>query len=70
MPFFFKQWGEWEPRETWEPGSRRQRAIMLDGTPVPDDIAPQDVGGHRFVRTGKKAAGRLLDGVQHDGMPG
>ncbi|MFS0710346.1 DUF5131 family protein [Brevundimonas phoenicis] len=70
VPFFFKQWGEWEPRETWEPGSRRQRAIMLDGTPVPDDIAPQDVGGHRFVRTGKKAAGRLLDGVQHDGMPG
>ena len=70
VPFFFKQWGEWEPRETWEPGARPQRAILHDGSPVPDDVAPQDVGGQRFVRTGKKAAGRLLDGVQHDGMPG
>lgn len=69
VPFFFKQWGDWEPREQWEPGSRRQRAILHDGSPVPDDVAPQDVGGQRFVLSRKKAAGRLLDGVQHDGMP-
>lgn len=69
VPFFFKQWGEWAPRDEWEPGARRQRAIQGDGTPVPDDVAPQDVGGHRFALTGKKAAGRLLDGVLHEGMP-
>ncbi len=69
VPFFFKQWGEWSPADEWSSGPVRQRAIMMDGQPVPDDVAPQDVGGHRFVLRGKRAAGRLLDGVQHDGMP-
>lgn len=27
-------------------------------------------GGVWLYRVGKRAAGRLLDGVQHDGMPG
>ncbi|ADL00667.1 DUF5131 family protein [Brevundimonas subvibrioides] len=69
VPFLFKQWGAWEPRAAWSPGPVTQRAIMLDGSPCPDDVAPQDVGAHRFVSVGKKAAGRLLDGVQHDGYP-
>lgn len=75
VPFLFKQWGEWEPREEWtghQGGGKfeRQTAIMLDGSPCHHDVVPQDVGAHRLARVGKKAAGRLLDGVQHDGYPG
>ena len=71
VPFLFKQWGSWEPRDLWQPGPKAppMRAIKLDGSPVPDDVAPQDVGGWRMACVGKKAAGRLLDGVQHDGYP-
>jgi len=71
VPFLFKQWGEWAPRDTWIPASLKpQLAIDPDGNQVDHDVAPQDVVGHRFERIGKKAAGRLLDGVQHDGYPG
>jgi protein gp37 len=72
--FFFKQWGEWLPIATWSghQGNGRfldERAIDAEGKPVPHDINPDDVGGHRFRRVGKKAAGRLLDGRTHDAMP-
>lgn len=57
VPFFFKQWGEHiadpAPGATWK-----------DGSPVPADLEPVT-----FKRVGKKAAGRLLDGVEHNGMP-
>lgn len=69
VPFLFKQWGSWEPRDEWSPGPVHQRAIMPDGSPCRDDVAPQDVGAQRFVSVGKKAAGRHLDGVLHDGYP-
>lgn len=74
VAFFFKQWGEWEPRELWsghQGGGRFERmlAVMPDGTQCPFDVAPQDVGAHRMAWVGKKAAGRLLDGVEHDAMP-
>jgi protein gp37 len=69
-PFFFKQWGEWEPREEWAPHTREHmRAIKIDGSSVPDDVAPQDVGGHRLARVGKLHAGRLLDGREHNDFP-
>lgn len=55
--FLFKQWGEHiahaSPDAKWR-----------DGTPVAAALEPVT-----FERVGKKAAGRLLDGVQHDGMP-
>jgi protein gp37 len=77
VAFLFKQWGEWEPREEWSDlhlhtsprKFERQTAIMLDGSECSHDVVPQDVGAHRLARVGKKAAGRLLDGVQHDGYP-
>ena len=68
VPFFFKQWGEWAPRETWA-NSRPMVAIKADGAPVPDDVVPQEVGGQRFTRVGKRAAGRLLDGREHNEWP-
>lgn len=71
VPFLFKQWGSWAPRNEWAVGSGAPPmiAVAADGGRVSDDIAPQDVGGHRMAMVGKKAAGRLLDGVLHDGFP-
>jgi protein gp37 len=71
VPFLFKQWGEWCPRDQWSFHVRmsKQCAIKLDGSPVSHDDAPQDVGGQRFEMVGKKAAGRLLDGRTWDGVP-
>lgn len=70
VPFLFKQWGEWIPRDAWNPRAPKpQCAIRLDGSNVDDDTTPQDVGGHRLEKIGKKAAGRELDGRTHDDFP-
>lgn len=71
VPFLFKQWGEWAPRDQWSFHVRmcKQCAIKLDGSTVSNDDAPQDVGGQRFELVGKKAAGRNLDGRTWDGVP-
>lgn len=57
VPFLFKQWGEWAP-----------------GSNFPDHIPSGTSSGEghedqRLWKVGKKIAGRLLDGVQHDGYP-
>lgn len=54
VPFFFKQWGEWCPGER----GRLYREKTIDFT-----------DGQVMVRVGKKAAGRLLDGVEHNEFP-
>jgi len=81
VPFFFKQWGEWLP---WEPEQvpcwKSQTGETMDRHALPDfDDADlkgwtdrllyegSDICVHQ--RVGKKTAGRLLDGVQHEGMP-
>lgn len=71
VPFLFKQWGEWAPREEWSfhISHSKQCAIKIDGTEVSDDDVPQDVGGQRFELVGKKAAGRLLDGREWNEVP-
>ena len=75
VPFLFKQWGEHDlgyDRERDDPDWRRcsdqqrrpGRWINLEGgTGFHGDRV------HYAARVGKKAAGRLLDGVQHDGVP-
>lgn len=57
VPFHFKQWGEWGPEST--------------ATPVQINNASYEVceNGERLYRVGKKAAGRMLDGVEHDAFP-
>lgn len=55
VPFLFKQWGEWAPQEIPCVGDRK----------VPSEI----MGGELICRLGKKAAGRLLDGREHNGFP-
>ncbi|MEA2935038.1 MAG: hypothetical protein QOD74_1684 [Variibacter sp.] len=69
VEFFFKQWGEWVPLHALSFGDGREIVIGADGHHV---TAPdrQDHTCARMFCVGKKAAGRLLDGRTHDGMPG
>ena len=61
VPFLFKQWGEFSDLDhigmAWNdlPYRIRGRQQFLDGKAM--------------IQIGKKLAGRLLDGVQHDGYP-
>jgi len=83
VPFLFKQWGEWKPWESGCPpewispaGGRAEHNCLL---PVDIDTDKNWDDGLGFVangenhfafqRVGKARAGRLLDGVQHDGRP-
>jgi protein gp37 len=69
VPFLFKQWGEWLPAV--EGRSVLGKTLILNGA-APFTDNPQWHGfedGQMVARIGKKAAGRLLDGVQHDGFP-
>lgn len=69
--FFFKQWGEWidhgHALDAVGPdnplvGDARQRTRASDaGLKVLRDVT--------MIRVGKRAAGRLLDGRTHDGLP-
>ncbi len=73
VPFLFKQWGEWVPR-----GPESMGYPLVEGVPR---VRLTDAGhsgsalGARggndvwMQRAGKKASGRLLDGVRHDGFP-
>jgi protein gp37 len=74
--FFFKQWGIWTPGENVE----RTRGIVATADWFGEkwffdreNLANTD--GHiddepDLYRVGKKQAGRHLDGVEHNGMPG
>jgi protein gp37 len=70
VAFFFKQWGEYVPLEDAErliprkPGDIGARfdTLMIGGLPGPSRYIPT-------VRLGKRRAGRLLDGVEHNAMP-
>ncbi|RUV13566.1 MAG: DUF5131 family protein [Mesorhizobium sp.] len=69
VPFFFKQWGAWAPASD---ASREIATVLPDGR-----VREWDTGEGRLVHpdmvamslVGKKAAGRLLDGIEHNGMP-
>jgi protein gp37 len=83
-PFFFKQWGEWVERECgsdplilrMESNKAKAAAAKCDGfisragtfVRYMDD-APDDEPYRGMVRVGKKAAGRTLDGREHNGFP-
>jgi len=65
--FFFKQWGAWGP----EARGRDWMILLADGDlDISDDRCPDEQAGEIAVSpVGKRAAGRLLDGVEHNGMP-
>lgn len=79
VPFLFKQVGSWTPekpanyhRVSKSRWSHESRTFMPDGTEYratePDMLF--EPGMVTLYRVAKKAAGRLLDGVEHNGMPG
>lgn len=86
VPFLFKQWGEWAPRagkifgsgtdfQSLDPSCTRWPQVSRLGehgkdTRICENCTP-DMGEEVYMqRVGKKAAGRLLDGREHNGFPG
>ena len=69
VPFFFKQWGAWAPGLTDDTGfiahSERYRD---DGTDMIDRL-DQSKTYETTAKVGKKRAGRLLDGIEHNAFP-
>ena len=71
VSFFFKQWGEWFPRDQWE----HNPALVL---PDDGDAYSNDTRTHVFIdagefypmhRVGKQRAGRLLNGQTWNEFP-
>jgi protein gp37 len=65
VPFFFKQHGNWLHMP--------ERAHLRDFAREPWDRVASKISEVRpalMFNVGKKAAGRLLDGIEHNGMPG
>jgi len=84
VPFLFKQWGEYLPWTHFRsaciddrPEQTRFQTMEWIGDrwadigyPLAADSADGDIDGRQCVgRVGKRAAGRLLDGVEHNGFP-
>ena len=79
VPFFFKQWGEWAPRRWKADGGTHAMhrnaptyGVFQELRHAPNSIeraAEAGDGWQAFERVGKKAAGRLLDGITHDAFP-
>lgn len=66
VPFFFKQWGEFGPVQQHKVDLEEYRGkgrMYEDGQPFVDEH------GWAMLRLGKHDAGRLLDGVEHNGLP-
>lgn len=83
VPFLFKQWGEWvradqHPDQTNDSlytrdlSQLRHPSAAIDATGATrahaDDL-PHQATASCVHRVGKKAAGRLLDGAEHNGFP-
>ena len=63
VPFLFKQWGEWAP---WDDDNW---SLPCGSDDVYARSVAKKIAGTSFLRVGKTAAGRLLDGALHDGWP-
>lgn len=71
VPFFFKQWGEWAESGYGFCDHHGKWVHRAGGTFGPIDgemFQPNESAAH-MIRVGKKRAGRLLDGVEHNEFP-
>lgn len=74
VPFLFKQWGEWVdcdsgPEDDALYEGKADCWAHIDGGHHDGAMGIDFFHTHPMYRVGKKAAGRLLDGVLHDGYP-
>lgn len=78
VPFLFKQWGEHTAGElSPHPGYpedldsawRLDQRGMRWNDPNESARTPEKCEPLKFIKVGKKVAGRLLDGVEHNGYP-
>lgn len=67
IAYYFKQWGEFMPDGPDAVYSPNLYEVQRDGRVECTDFA--NPTGALMVRAGKKAAGRLLDGVEHSAYP-
>ena len=65
VAFLYKQWGEWAP------GLTDGDSFVLHTEATERLLAKLNLSAavERSIRVGKKRAGRLLDGVEHNGFP-
>lgn len=72
VAFFFKQWGEWRPSTpelaAGNPRSGWRCLAAHPHVPRAHELYPE-AGAEFIEHVGKKAAGRLLDGIEHNAMP-
>jgi protein gp37 len=66
VPFLFKQWGEFAPSDLGR--ERRLVAVDLDGQ-YARSVGILEGDQALMAHVGKKAAGRLLVGQEHNGLP-
>lgn len=65
VPYFFKQWGEWAPGIEISGDFE-----TIEGKQCPNvEVRHDDPTLTAMGKIGKKAAGRLLDGVEHNAYP-
>jgi protein gp37 len=71
VPFLFKQWGEWVPSDHDSVKMSDNEVCPWNDKPRSDviDTKQRDNSNTVMCRVGKVRAGRLLDGVTHDGFP-
>lgn len=61
VPFFFKQWGEWKEMDITSIIDARSYALYKQTKNENIELG--------MIRIGKKKAGRLLDGIEHNAFP-
>ncbi|KUR71216.1 hypothetical protein AQZ52_11135 [Novosphingobium fuchskuhlense] len=70
VEYFHKQNGEWQPSELCSINCKAETIIFDASASVWRHSHDGGwIGDQAMCRVGKKAAGRLLDGVEHNGMP-
>lgn len=76
VPFFFKGWGDWVPREWKYDGAthavREDSGILhkFAHSPTSQDRSETATEGWQAIaKVGKRRSGRLLDGVEHNAFP-
>jgi protein gp37 len=66
IAYHFKQWGAWAPADARYPAGTDSEGLVRYHDRV---VRFVDRGGVRMVQLGKQAAGRLLDGREHNEFP-